>query len=403
MSDSLAAHLDLVTGFRPHGAKERATFLRGIGAHIDALGEALIQVCHEETKLTADRLRGERVRTINQLTMFADLIEEGSWVDARIDTALPERKPVPKPDLRRILQPLGPVAVFSASNFPLAFSVAGGDTASALAAGCPVVVKAHPGHPRTSALVGGAIKRAVSASGIHSGVFGLLSEQSIEIGVALVRHPSVKAIGFTGSFAGGKALLDAAAAREEPIPVFAEMGSLNPLFILPHALATRGDKIAQGLADSVTLGVGQFCTKPGFIAGVAGEDLDSLAVRLGDLLSKKPAGRMLTEGIAGRFKKLIEERRGFVSAEGGGIFLLTDLSTFEQTPELHEELFGPATLLVKCSGEADLIAFARQLDGQLTATLHADEEDMALAGKLTEILREKAGRIIWNGYTTGGG
>jgi 2,5-dioxopentanoate dehydrogenase len=393
----LAAAVD----YQAPPAGELAAFLRKIGEEIDGLGEELLTVCAEETGLGRDRLAGERVRTVNQLRMFASLIDEGSWVDARIDTAQPDRKPVPKPDVRRMLTPLGPIGVFAASNFPLAFSVAGGDTASALAAGCAVVVKAHPGHPRTSALVGDAIKRAINVSGIHPGVFGLLSEQSIEIGVALVRHPSVKAIGFTGSFAGGRALLDAAAAREEPIPVFAEMGSLNPLFILPHALATRGDKIAQGLADSVTLGVGQFCTKPGFVAGVAGDSLDTLAVQVGELLSKKPAGRMLTERIAGRFEKLIAERRGYVSAEGGGIFLVTDLSTFERAPELREELFGPATLLVKCSGEADLIAFAGQLNGQLTATLHADEEDMALAGKLAEILREKAGRIIWNGYPTG--
>jgi 2,5-dioxopentanoate dehydrogenase len=380
---------------------ERAAFLKKIGEEIDALDDELLTVCAEETGLGRDRLAGERARTVNQLRMFANLIEEGSWVDARIDTALPDRKPVPKPDVRRILEPLGPVGVFAASNFPLAFSVAGGDTASALAAGCPVVVKAHPGHPRTSALVGDAIKQAIATSGIHDGVFGLLSSQSIEIGVALVKHPAVKAIGFTGSFGGGKALLDAAADREEPIPVFAEMGSLNPLFILPHALAARGDKIAQGLADSVALGVGQFCTKPGFVAGLAGDGLKTLAGQVGDLLSKKPAGQMLTEGISARFKKLIEERRSFVTAEGGGILLETDLSTFLGESELHEEVFGPATLLVKCSSEADLIAFAQQLKGQLTATLQADEEDMELAGKLAEVLRTKVGRIIWNGYPTG--
>src|ERR1700747_858916 len=392
MNDSLAAHLDSVTRFRSPGAKERATFLRRIAEHFEMLGDELIQVCHDESKLSIDRLRGERARTVNQLRMFANLIEEGSWVDARIDTAQPDRKPVPRPDVRRILEPLGPVGVFAASNFPLAFSVAGGDAASALAAGCPVGVKAHPGHPRTSEMGGDAIKRAIAASGVDKGVFGLLSDQSIEIGVALVQHPAVKAIGFTGSFGGGKALMDAAGAREEPIPVFAEMGSLNPLFILPHALATRRDKIAQGLADSVVLGVGQFCTKPGFIAGVAGDGLKTLAGEVGDLLSKKPAGQMLTEGIFARFKKMIEEVRSFVSAEGGGIFLETDLKTFLREPELHEEVFGPATLLVKCSSEDDLIAFAKQLKGQLTATLHADEEDMELAGELAEILRAKVGR-----------
>jgi 2,5-dioxopentanoate dehydrogenase len=401
MTAELDELLVAATGYRAPAAMERAAFLRRIGEEIDALGEELLTVCTEETGLGRDRLAGERARTVNQLRMFANLIEAGSWVDARIDTAQPDRKPVPKPDVRRMLEPLGPIGVFAASNFPLAFSVAGGDTASALAAGCPVVVKAHPGHPRTSAMVGAAIKHAVSACGIGSGVFGLLTDQSIQIGVALVRHPAIKAIGFTGSFAGGKALLDAAAAREEPIPVFAEMGSLNPLFILPHALATRRDKIAQGLADSVVLGVGQFCTKPGFVAGIAGDGLETLAGQVGDLLSKKPAGSMLTEGISARFKKLIEERRSFISAEGGGIFLETDLSTFVREPELHEELFGPATLLVKCSSEADLIEFAKQLKGQLTATLHADEPDMELAGRLAEILRTKVGRIIWNGYPTG--
>jgi 2,5-dioxopentanoate dehydrogenase len=401
MTAELDELLAAATSYRAPAATERVAFLRRIGEEIDALGEELLTVCVEETGLGRDRLAGERARTVNQLRMFANLIEEGSWVDARIDTAQPDRKPVPRPDVRRLLEPLGPVGVFAASNFPLAFSVAGGDTASALAAGCPVVVKAHPGHPRTSEMVGDAIKRAIAASGIDKGVFGLLSDQSIEIGVALVQHPAVKAIGFTGSFGGGKALMDAAGAREEPIPVFAEMGSLNPLFILPHALATRRDKIAQGLADSVALGVGQFCTKPGFVAGVAGDGLKTLAGEVGDLLSKKPAGQMLTEGIFARFKKLIEERRSFVSAEGGGIFLETDLKTFLREPELHEEVFGPATLLVKCSSEDDLIAFAKQLKGQLTATLHADEEDMELAGKLAEILRAKVGRIIWNGYPTG--
>jgi 2,5-dioxopentanoate dehydrogenase len=401
MTAELDELLTAAATYQAPAAAERAVFLRRIGEEIDVLGEELLTVCAEETGLGRDRLAGERARTVNQLRMFANLIEEGSWVDARIDTAQPDRKPVPRPDVRRLLEPIGPVGVFAASNFPLAFSVAGGDTASALAAGCPVVVKAHPGHPRTSVMVGDAIKRAIAASGIYKGVFGLLSDQSIGIGVALVQHPAVKAIGFTGSFGGGKALMDAAGTREEPIPVFAEMGSLNPLFILPHALATRRDKIAQGLADSVALGVGQFCTKPGFVAGVAGDGLKTLAGEVGDLLSKKPAGQMLTEGISARFKKLIEERRSFVSAEGGGIFLETDLKTFLREPELHEELFGPATLLVKCSSEDDLIAFAKHLKGQLTATLHADEEDMELASKLAEILRAKVGRIIWNGYPTG--
>jgi 2,5-dioxopentanoate dehydrogenase len=401
ISEELNQLLQAAIEYQAPPAEERASFLRAVSNEIEALGEELLTICLEETGLGRDRLAGERARTVNQLRMFADLVQEGSWVDARIDTAQPERKPLPKPDVRRMLQPLGPVGVFAASNFPLAFSVAGGDTASALAAGCPVVVKTHPGHPRTGTMIGDAIRRAVKSTGVYPGVFGLLSDQSIEIGIALVQHPVIKAIGFTGSLAGGKALMKAASERPEPIPVFAEMGSLNPIFVLPHALANRGDKIAQGLADSVALGCGQFCTKPGFIAGVAGPKLDSVIQQLGGLLSKKETGPMLTEGISNRFKKLIEARRGFVLAEGGAILLGTDLTTFKQTPALHEEVFGPASLLVRCRTEPELIEFARHLEGQLTATLQADEEDLPLAGRLAEVLREKAGRVIWNGYPTG--
>src|SRR6267378_1894993 len=274
MKDSLAAHLDLVAGFRPSGAKERATFLRRIGEQIETLGDELIQVCHEESRLTVDRLRGERVRTINQLVMFADLIEEGSWVDARIDTAQPERKPIPKPDLRRMLIPLGPVAVFSASNFPLAFSVAGGDTASAFAAGCPVVVKGHPAHPRTSALVGDAIGRAVTDTGMPQAIFYLITDPSIESGTNLVTHPVVRAVGFTGSTQAGRNLFNLATARPDPIPVFSEMSSLNPVLIMPGALRERRAEIVKGLTGSVTLGVGQFCTKPCVVLGLPGSDFE---------------------------------------------------------------------------------------------------------------------------------
>ena len=386
---------------KAHTATERAAFLRRIGEEIDGLGEELLTVCSGETGFGRDRLVGERARTVNQLRLFADLIEEGSWVDARIDTAQLDRKPVPKPDVRRMLQPLGPVGVFAASNFPLAFSVAGGDTASALAAGCPVVVKGHPGHPRTAGLVGNAIQRAIKATGISPGAFALLSDQSIEIGIALVRHPAIRAIGFTGSFSGGTALLAAASAREEPIPVFAEMGSLNPVFLLPGALKARAKEIAQGLVNSVYLGVGQFCTKPGLIAGVQGPALDALIGDLEESLRQKPIGKMLTEGISQRFKKLVDQRRGFIFAEGGAVLFVTDLATFERTPELHEEVFGPATLVVKCQTETALMAFAQLIKGQLTATLHADESDWPLAGKLSTLMSDRAGRIVWNGYPTG--
>src|ERR1700688_3907953 len=265
-----------------------ATFLERIGDGIMAVGDRLISTCAEETALSADRLIGERARMVNQLRMFAGLVREGSWIDARIDTALPDRKPVPKPDLRRMLLPLGPIAVFGASNFPLAFSVAGVDTASALAAGCPVVVKPHPGHPGTSRLVAAAILDAAEACRMPGGVFAMVEETSVEIGLELVRHPLIRAVGFTGSTRAGRALFDAANSRTEPIPVFAEMGSLNPLFILPGALFKRWESIATGLAGSVTLGTGQFCTKPGLVIGQQSAAFSQFASRLGEELSRVP-------------------------------------------------------------------------------------------------------------------
>jgi alpha-ketoglutaric semialdehyde dehydrogenase len=401
MSDSLAAHLDLVTGFRPHGAKERATFLRGIGAHIDALGEALIQVCHEETKLTADRLRGERVRTINQLTMFADLIEEGSWVDARIDTALPERKPVPKPDLRRILQPLGPVAVFSASNFPLAFSVAGGDTASALAAGCPVIVKAHPGHPRTSTLVGDAIKQAVVDAGMPKAIFYLVTDTSIEAGTELVTHGAIRAVGFTGSTRAGRALFNLATARPDPIPVFAEMSSLNPVLIMPEALRERRADIVKGLVGSVTLGVGQFCTKPGVVLAVRGPELDEFTDALADALAKVEAAPMLYRGIEERLADSLRKVQPYLRVSHAAHLLVAPAADFQQNPELQEEIFGPATLLVECANEAEVLKTIESLPGQLTATVHLTPNEQESSRSFLEALGEKAGRLILNGYPTG--
>src|ERR1700731_3468760 len=268
--------------YRSPGHEVLAGFLERIGEMIVAAGEELILTCAEETALSVDRLVGERARTANQLKMFADRIREGSWVDARIDTALPERKPIPKPDLRRMLRPLGPVAVFGASNFPLAFSVAGGDTASALAAGCPVVVKPHPGHPKTSNLVASAVSDAARDCRMPEGVFAMVDDTSVEIGLELVRHPLVRAVGFTGSTRAGRALFDAANLRPEPIPVFAEMGSLNPLFVLPAALEKRWEKIAVGLTGSGSLGVGQFCTKPGLVLAQQSSTLSQFDSRLGE-------------------------------------------------------------------------------------------------------------------------
>ena len=266
MPKQLQKIVELAAAYRSPGPEVLAGFLERIGELIVEAGEKLISTCSEETALSVDRLVGERARTVNQLKMFADRVREGSWVDARIDTALPDRKPIPKPDLRRMLVPLGPVAVFGASNFPLAFSVAGGDTASALAAGCPVVVKPHPGHPGTSTLVATAVLNAAEDCQMPKGVFAMVEETSVEIGLDLVRHPLLKAVGFTGSTRAGRALFDAANSRPEPIPVFAEMGSLNPLFVLPGALEKRWETIATGLAGSVSLGTGQFCTKPGLVS-----------------------------------------------------------------------------------------------------------------------------------------
>ena len=401
MKDSLAAHLDLVAGFRPSGAKERATFLRRIGEQIETLGDELIQVCHEESRLTVDRLRGERVRTINQLVMFADLIEEGSWVDARIDTAQPERKPIPKPDLRRILIPLGPVAVFSASNFPLAFSVAGGDTASAFAAGCPVVVKGHPAHPRTSALVGDAISRAVTDTGMPPAIFNLITDPSIEIGTNLVTHPVIRAVGFTGSTQAGRNLFNLAMARPDPIPVFAEMSSLNPVLIMPGALRERRAEIVKGLTGSVTLGVGQFCTKPGVVLGLRGSDFEEFTSALGDALAKVEAAPMLYPGIEERLKKSLQKTQPYLRVSQAAHLLVAKAKEFRENHLLQEEIFGPATLLVECENEAEVLKTIESLPGQLTATVHLTPDEEESSRAFLEAFVEKAGRVLLNGYPTG--
>jgi 2,5-dioxopentanoate dehydrogenase len=401
MTDSLAAHLKLVAAFKVPGPKERAAFLRRIGAGIDALGDELIQVCHEETRLSADRLRGERLRTINQLAMFANLIEEGSWVDARIDTAQPERKPVPKPDLRRMLQPLGPVAVFGASNFPLAFSVAGGDTASALAAGCPVIVKAHPGHPRTSVLVGNAIKQAVADTDVPPAFFHLVTDTSIEAGTELVTHPLIRAVGFTGSTQAGRALFNLAAARPDPIPVFAEMSSLNPVLIMPGALRERGTEIINGLVGSVTLGVGQFCTKPGVVLAMRGQHLDKFRDALGEAIAKIEAAPMLYRGIEERLAASLGKLKSYVKVSGAAHLLVASAADFRQKPELQEEVFGPATLLIDCLDEGDLLETIASLPGQLTATVHLTRGEEESSRTFLQALAEKAGRVILNGYPTG--
>jgi NADP-dependent aldehyde dehydrogenase len=317
--------------------------------------------------------------------MFADLIEEGSWVDARIDTALPERKPVPKPDLRRMLIPLGPVAVFSASNFPLAFSVAGGDTASAFSAGCPVVVKAHPAHPRTSALVGDAIARAIADTGMPKAIFHLLTDTSIDAGKHLVTHPVIRAAGFTG----------------DPIPVFAEMSSLNPVLVMPEALRERRAEIVKGLAGSVTLGVGQFCTKPGVVLGLRGPDFEEFTSALGDALAKVEAAPMLYRGIEERLADSLRKTQAYVRVSGAAHLLRATAKEFQQNQVLQEEVFGPATLLVECADEEEVLRTIESLPGQLTATVHLTPNEEESSRAFLEAFTGRAGRVILNGYPTG--
>jgi alpha-ketoglutaric semialdehyde dehydrogenase len=401
MPKQLDQVVEIAGSYRSPGTEVLSTFLERIGEQIIAVGEKLISICAEETALSVDRLVGERARTVNQFKMFGNLVREGSWVDARIDTALPDRKPIPRPDLRRILTPLGPVAVFGASNFPLAFSVAGGDTASALASGCSVVVKPHPGHPRTSALTAAAVLKAAEDCQMPEGAFAIIEENSVEIGLELVRHPLIKAVGFTGSTRAGRALFEAANSRPEPIPVFAEMGSLNPLFVLPGALEGRWETIATGLAGSVTLGTGQFCTKPGLVIAPASEAFDRFSSRLGEELAKAPKNRMLNEAVAKRFEESLSKSREYIRIEGGAFLLVTDGKTFGEERALHEEIFGPATLLVRCEKTEELLALAAELEGQLTATIHSGPGDEELSGRLLRVLQEKVGRIVWNGYPTG--
>jgi 2,5-dioxopentanoate dehydrogenase len=400
--------------YRQVTAGQRAGFLERIAEEIEHIGD-LVDVAHLETALPPERLAGERARTAGQLRMFAQLVREGSWVDARIDRAVPDRKPVPKPDIRRMLIPIGPVAVFGASNFPLAFSVAGGDTASALAAGCPVVVKAHPAHPATSELAARAIIKASKAAGMPPGVFSLIQSTRHDVATALVQHRHTRAVGFTGSLRAGRALFDAAARRSDPIPVYAEMGSVNPVFLLPGALAERAELIAEGLSTSVTLGVGQFCTNPGLVVAVGTGSFDRFMRRMEDLIGSAPAGTMLYPAIFQSYEAGIARLSG---VDGVGTVRATSAvavrddcarpSLFETTAhtfmrhrELADEVFGPSTLVVRCSSSGEMEAVARGLDGQLTATIHGTPADLAEHAWLLSILEDKAGRLVVNGFPTG--
>lgn len=393
--------------------KLKAEFLRSIAAHIEDIAEPLVARAMQETGLPAARIQGETARTCNQLRLFADLVEEGSWVGARIDPALPDRKPQPRPDIRSMLRPLGPVAVFSASNFPIAFSVAGGDTASALAAGNPVIIKAHAAHPGTSELVGHALREAVREHSLPEGVFSLLFDAGFEIGTALVKHPAIKAVGFTGSRAGGRALMAAASSRPEPIPVYAEMSSVNPVFILPGAIRERGEQIAAGLHASMTLGGGQFCTKPGLVLLADDDQSGNFARKLADLVATPASFTMLTPGIQSAYTKGVAERSASArklaavpapassGCAAAAVVFQTDAEKFLRDPGLGEELFGPSTLLINYSTREQLLRLARGLEGHLTATLHGTEQDLANYRDLVEILETRVGRIIFNGFPTG--
>lgn len=396
--------------------REKARLLRRIASNIEALGETLVARATEETGLPPTRIQGETARTCQQLRLFAELVEEGSWVDARIDRANPDRQPAPKPDVRSLLRPLGPIVVFGASNFPLAFSVAGGDTASALAAGNPVVVKAHHAHPGTSELVGLAVSDAVHDCDLPEGVFSLLYGSGNKIGTALVSHPLIKAGGFTGSRAGGRALLDIASSRPEPIPFYAEMSSINPVVLLPGALKERGDKIAAGLHESVTLGTGQFCTNPGLVFLENNEDSEAFIAKLGELMAATPERTMLTAGICSSYHEgvstllnhagvqavahqAVERKSG--AAQAAAALFKTDAATFLAHTELSAEVFGPSTLIITYSDCQQLLEVLRALEGQLTATIHGTEEDLSAASDLLSLLETKAGRLLLNGFPTG--
>jgi len=386
----------------------RSAFLRAIAAKLEAIGDPLIERVMQESALPEARVRGERGRTCGQLRFFADIVDEGSWVDARIDTAEPDRKPVPKSDIRSMLRPLGPVAIFCASNFPLAFSVAGGDTASALAAGNPVVVNAHFSHPGAAEFAGAAIRDAAEETGMPEGVFSLLFTTGHEIGQALVAHPDIKAAGFTGSRRGGLALMHIAQSRPEPIPFYAEMSSVNPVFVLPGALTERAAQIAVGLHGSVTMGVGQFCTNPGIVMLPRSEAADRVATELAQRLEATANAPMLNSGIRENYCRLVSARAGDPrlhplfrwNGQGPALFEAA-AQTFVDAPELAEEVFGPASLLVRYGSEDEALAVARSMEGNLTATIHAGPGDDAIAQQLAAALETRVGRILFNGYPTG--
>ena len=400
--------------FRKTTGKQKALFINTIADEILALDDLLIETYCSETGLPAGRAKGERGRTIGQLRNFANLVAEGSWVEASIDTADPERTPAPKPDLRKMLIPLGPIVVFGASNFPLAYSTAGGDTAAAFAAGCPVIVKSHPMHAGTGELIASAIVKATIATGMPNGVFSNLNSSGIAVGVDLVKHPKVKAVGFTGSIKGGRALLDLAAKREEPIPVFAEMGSVNPVVILPEALHKNGKNLAKTYAGSITLGTGQFCTNPGLLLGIKSAELTAFIQNLGKEILQIQPSVMLHPTIIGAYEankdNTIAQNNIEVVAQYNDevqpnfaqqVITTVEGQTFLDNSSLHQEVFGPFSMVVQCKDTRQLEEIISQLEGQLTGTIIAENDEIVSHSKIIEALQNRVGRIIYNGVPTG--
>ncbi|MGC3960091.1 MAG: aldehyde dehydrogenase (NADP(+)) [Verrucomicrobiota bacterium] len=395
-------------------ATRRAALLRRIAELMEANAAAIVERGTLETALPAARLQGELARTCFQLRLYGEAFVSGLCVGARIDHADPNRKPLPKPDVRSIMRPLGPVVVFSATNFPLAYSVAGGDVASALAAGCPVIIKPNQGHLGLSEIVAQLVLQAAKEAGAPEGIFSMIYGAGREVGIALVKHPLVKAVGFTGSVAGGRALMDAAAARPEPIPVYAEMGSINPLFVLQGALSQKAEEIAAGLQASVTLGVGQFCTNPGLVFVETCDSTKVFLQKLESLIAATPVGTMLTQDLCASYRAGVTKfaeatgvRRaatvatGSGKAEAGAAMFVASAETFLANHELMAEVFGPATLVVECSSRAQMFEAAKRIEGQLTATIHALPEELAANADLVAVLETKAGRIVFNGFPTG--
>lgn len=397
--------------YRQTTLRQRAGLMRQIAKEMEEAGDELIHTAMRETNLPEARLRNERARTMFQLTSYAAACEAGHWLEVRIDTAVPDKG---DPDLRKWQVPIGPVVVFGASNFPFAYSTAGGDTASALAAGCPVIVKAHPAHAETSEIVAKAIARAVAKEKLPAGVFAHVHGAGFETGKALVTHTHTRAVGFTGSYAGGKALFDWANQRKEPIPVFAEMGSINPIFLLPGKLASSAKEVAALCAGSVTLGVGQFCTNPGLIVGVEGKDLDLFIEELGTAIGKATPGTMLHPGIA----RAYTEKRGAALAEadvatvavaavepqvnqGAPTLASATAEAFFRNPLLHQEVFGPYSLVIQCKNKEEMLGVARHLEGQLTTSLMATDQDIADHPELVAAAQDICGRFILNGVPTG--